>query len=91
MMLSQRRPLTGIRELYHLLSGDYEMAGIFQEDRVYLASVTASTMAQLVANVLNKRVVIAFQNYPQWWAPLVSIENFASLQEVRWITLGGVG
>jgi hypothetical protein len=85
------RPLSGIRELYTLLSGDYELTGIYQADRVYLANVTSSTMAQLVANVLNKRVMIAFQEYPQWWRPIVTIENFTSLQQIRWITLGGVG
>jgi hypothetical protein len=85
------QPLTGVRELYHLLSGDYEMSGVFQRDRVYLANVTSSTMAQMVANVLNKRVMIEFTQYPQWWTPIVTIEDFASLQQIRWITLGGVG
>jgi hypothetical protein len=85
------RPLTGIREAYHLLSGDFAMTGLFQPDNVYLAAVTASTMAGLVANALNKRVVNAFMEYPQWWAPAVTIEDFSTLQDVRWITLGGVG
>jgi len=85
------QPLTGLRELYHILSGDYEMSGVFQRDRVYLANVTASTMAQMVANVLNKRVMIEFAQYPQWWTPIVTMEDFNSLQQIRWITLGGVG
>lgn len=85
------RPLTGIRELYHLLSGDYQMTGIYQPENVYLANVTSSTMAQLVANVLNKRVMIAFQSYPRWWEAIATQEDFNSLQQVRWITLGGVG
>jgi hypothetical protein len=85
------QPLTGLRELYHILSGDYEMTGVFQKDRVYLANVTATTMASMVANVLNKRVMIEFAQYPQWWAPIVTIEDFQSLQQVRWITLGGIG
>jgi len=84
------QPLTGIRELYTLMSGDFEMNGVFQEDRVYLANVTASTMAQITANVLNKRIVNLFQEYPKWWEPFVSIEDFATLQDIRWITLGGV-
>ena len=84
-------PLTGVRELYHLLSGDYEMTGLFREDRVYLANVNSSTMAGMVANALNKRVVNIFAQYPQWWTPFVTIEDFASLQQVKWITLGGVG
>ena len=85
------RPLSGIRELYTLLSGDYEMTGVFDSERIYLANVTASTMAQMVANVLNKRVMITFAEYPQWWRPIVTIENFTSLQQIRWITLGGIG
>lgn len=85
------RPLTGIRELYHLLSGDYEMTGLFQGDRVYLANVTASTMAGLCANALNKVVVNEFMQYPQWWARGVTIVDFPTLQDARWTTLGGVG
>jgi hypothetical protein len=85
------RPLGGIRELYNLLSGDFEMTGHFQEDRVYLANVTASTMAQMVANVLNKRVINTFAQFPQWWTPFVTPQDFNSLQQIRWITLGGVG
>jgi hypothetical protein len=85
------QPLSGIREAYHLLSGDYEMNGVFQPDRLTLANVTSSTMAALVANALNKRLAIEFQEYPQWWLPIVTMEDFDSLQDVRWITLGGVG
>jgi hypothetical protein len=85
------RPLTGIRELYMLLSGDYELTGRFHPDRVYLANVTTSTMAGLVANALNKIVINMFQSYNQWWAPATTIRDFNSLQDVRWITLGGVG
>jgi len=85
------RPLTGIRELYMLLSGDYELTGRWNPDRVYLANVTTSTMANIVADSLNKRVVNMFQSYDQWWNPGVTIQDFASLQDVKWITLGGVG
>lgn len=96
LMLGQRpahgiQPLTGVRELYHLLSGDYEMTGLFQAERVQFANVNSSTMANLVANVLNKVIVQEFQAYPRWWEPVVNEMDFASLQDVRWITLGGVG
>ena len=96
-MLSGVRPpdnvhtLSGIRELYMLLSGDTSMTGVFNPEAVYLANVTSSTMAGLVANALNKRVVNMFMQYPQWWGPAVTEEDFANLQDVRWITLGGVG
>lgn len=85
------RPLSGIRELYTLLSGDFEMTGMFRSDNVYLATVTSSTMANLVANVLNKLVMNQYQMYERWWEPAVSERDFNSLQQVRWITLGGVG
>ena len=85
------QPLSGIREAYHMLSGDYEMSGLYHPERVMFANTNSSTMAALVANALNKRLVSEFQQYPQWWAPFVSVEDFNTLQDVRWITLGGVG
>jgi len=84
-------PLTGIREAYHLLSGDYEMHGLFQPDRISLANVTSSTMAGLVANALNKVLINMFATYPKWWTPAVTVMDFTTLQDARWITLGGVG
>jgi len=84
-------PLTGIREAYVLLSGDYEMTGMFHADRVSLAAVSAATMPNLVANVLNKVVVNRFNLYPRWWESAVTEQDFGSLQQIRWITLGGVG
>jgi hypothetical protein len=85
------RPLSGIREAYVLLSGDYEMVGMFRGDRVGLANVNCTTMASIVANVLNKMVVNEFIKYPRWWEPICRQEDFTSLQQVQWITLGGVG
>lgn len=85
------RPLSGIREAYILLSGDYEMRGMFNPDNVGLANVNSTTMAGVVANVLNKVVVNMFQQYPTWWTPIVFEEDFATLQTIKWITLGGVG
>ena len=85
------RPLSGIREAYVALSGDYEMTGLFHSERVTLANVTSTTMANIVANVLNKRVVHEFQQYPRWWEPIAWRENFTSLQNISWISLGGVG
>jgi hypothetical protein len=84
-------PLNGLRELYHLLSGDFDLTGVYHPDRVYLANVTSSTMAGMVANALNKLVVNEFQQYPHWWDPIVTVQDFNSLQQVKWITLGGVG
>lgn len=85
------RPLTGVRELYHLLSGDYAMTGLFQAEHVQLANVTTSTMAGMVANSLNKVVINLWQTYPKFWEPAVTVRDFSSMQTARWITLGGIG
>ena len=79
------------RELYTLLTGDYEFTGLFQPQRVEFANVTSATMAGLVADALNKRVINQFQVYDRFWEPLVHVEDFTTLQSVKWITLGGVG
>jgi len=84
-------PLTGVRELYHLLSGDYDMHGVFHGDRVQFAAVTSATMANMTANVMNKAVVNAFMQCPRWWERSTSEQDFTTLQQVKWITLGGVG
>jgi hypothetical protein len=84
-------PLSGIRELYTLLSGDWSMTGRFHPDRVYLAAVTVTTMANLCANALNKVVVNAFSQYPKWWKNTATEVDFASLHDARWISLGDVG
>jgi len=84
-------PLSGVREMYHLLSGDYDMHGIFHADRIQLANVTCATMANITANVLNKVVINQFRNYPHWWERITSEQDFSNLQQVKWITLGGVG
>jgi hypothetical protein len=85
------RPISGIRELYLHLSGDYEMAGLFHPERVQFANVNSSTMANMTADALNKIVANAFQQYPHWWEKIIIAEDFASLQSVKWVTLGGVG
>jgi hypothetical protein len=84
-------PLSGVRELYTLLSGDWEMVGRFNPDRVYLAAVTSATMANICANALNKVVVNVFSQYPKWWGNTPTEVDFSSLHDAKWISLGDVG
>lgn len=81
--------LTGVRELYDLLTGDWERHGVFRGDRVQLANATTMTMASVVANVLNKALLRAYEARPQWWRPIAYEEDFATMNQVKWITLGG--
>lgn len=96
LILGQRpgkgvRPLSGVRELYLLLSGDYEMHGVFHGDRIQFASVNSSTMAEITANVLNKAVINSFGAFERWWDGALTEMDFATLQDVEWISLGGIG
>lgn len=83
--------LTGIRELYLMLTGDHEMYGRFNPDRITLtAEVTTSTMTSVVKNALNKVLLKSYNMRPQWWAPIAYEEDFNTLNSVTWITLGGI-
>ncbi len=81
--------LSGLRELYDLATGDYERRGMFRAERVTLANATTSTMAQVVANALNKALLQAYEARPAWWQPLASEEDFPTMNAARWVTLGG--
>lgn len=84
------RRLAGLRELYTLLSGDYEMTGRFMPDAV-LTNITTSTMPDLMAEWMNQRVVSLWSNYDKWFEQLCRIENFTSLRDPHWIRVGGLG
>jgi hypothetical protein len=81
--------VSGIRELYLMLSGDYDFRGEFNRERVGLANVTTSTMTSLVKNAFNKVILDYFNNVDRWWKAIVSQEMFGSMQDVTLITLGG--
>jgi hypothetical protein len=83
--------LSGIREFYHLTTGDYEMTGQFRPERVSLANVTVATMSSIVKNALNKVLLHAFEMRAFWWRPIVWEEDFHTLNDVTWITAGGFG
>lgn len=83
--------LSGIRELYDRLTGDWERTGLFRGERVTLANATTTTMAQVTANVLNKALLQAYEQREHWWRPIAYEEDFTSLNDVRWLTLGGFG
>lgn len=83
--------LSGIRELYLLTTGDSEMTGRFQAERVGLANLTTTTMTSIVKNALNKALLAAFEMRPFWWKSIVWEEDFATLNDVTWITAGGLG
>jgi len=82
--------LSGIRELYLMLSGDQEMVGMFRPERVRFANVTVSTVTSVVKNSLSKVLLKSYEMVPQWWKPIAYEEDFTTMHTVTWITLGGI-
>jgi hypothetical protein len=93
--------LSGIRELYLLLTGDREFRGKIDLDLVPQqlaysntgANADTTTMAELTRNVMNKVLIAQLDLLTEynWWRQIARIDNFASLQQVSWVRHGGIG
>ena len=85
--------LSGIRELYLMLTGDYDLHGGFDAERVQFATTTDFT--GLVKNALNKIVVNTWEQLGiagyDWWNRIARVEHFNSLQSITGTLVGTVG
>jgi hypothetical protein len=85
--------LSGIRELYLMLTGDQDMHGGYHPERVQLA--TTADFAGLVKNALNKIVVAKWGELGRagytWWEKIATVEHFSSLNTITGTLVGTVG
>ena len=85
--------LSGIRELYHMLTGDFDYHGGFYADRVQLA--TTADFSGLVKNAMNKIIVERWAALGRagydWWKKIVVVEHFNSLKSITGTLIGTVG
>ena len=85
--------LSGIRELYLMLTGDDDLHGGYFSDRVRLA--TTSDFSGLVKNALNKIVVNQWEAFGRagydWWQPISVVEHFNTLNTITGTLVGTVG
>jgi hypothetical protein len=85
--------LTGIRELYLMLTGDDDLHGGYHPSRVRLA--TTADFAGLVKNALNKIVANQWDELGRagydWWQRITLQEHFTSLQDITGTLVGTVG
>jgi len=85
--------LSGIRELYLLATGDYDLHGGYYPDRAQLA--TTADFTGLVKNALNKVVARQWESMGRagydWWKAIVKVEHFESLNTITGILTGTVG
>lgn len=87
--------LRSFRDFYTLTTGDAEMRGGFMAERVQLANATTTTMAELVRNVMNKAIAYRWETLGKagylWWETICHHEDFETLQQVGWVSVGGFG
>ena len=92
MHATQVERLSGLRELYTMLTGDDNLVGGYHPRHVRLE--TTVTLPALVKNALNKMVVARWDELGRagyrWWEPLVTVEHFNSLQEISGVLVGEV-
>lgn len=85
--------LSGIRELYMMLTGDVDLHGGYDPQRVQLA--TTADMTGLVKNAMNKVVAETWSELGRagydWWQRVARTEHFNSLQQITGILVGTVG
>jgi hypothetical protein len=83
--------LSGIRELYLMMTGDHDFYGNFYPERVQLSNITTASMTSVVKNVLNKVLLKAYNVRLRWWAPIAYEEDFGSLNQITWMKTGSIG
>jgi len=85
--------LTGIRELYLMLTGDDDLHGGYYADRARLA--TTADFSGLVKNALNKIVVNQWEAFGRagydWWTKISVVEHFNTLNGITGTLVGTVG
>ena len=84
--------LSGIRELYTLMTGDTGFNGGYHHERAQFAST--SNLPGLLKNAMNKLIIDQWQELGRsgyrWWEPVVQVEHFNSLQEITGVLVGEV-
>ncbi|MGA2505601.1 MAG: hypothetical protein ABSG01_16085, partial [Anaerolineales bacterium] len=85
--------LSGIREAYLMLTGDYDLHGGFNPLRAALA--TTADFTGLVKNALNKIIVASFETMGvagyDWWKQIVKVEHFNNLNTITGTLVGTIG
>ena len=88
----QTARLSGIRELYTLMTGDTGFAGGYHSERAGFS--TSANLPALLKNAMNKLILNQWEELGRsgyrWWEPVVQVEHFNSLQEITGVLVGEV-
>ena len=86
--------LSGIREMYHIGTGDIGFRGGADPERIRVQFATASDLANLLADITNKKVIAHVDVLNKagygWWQKIVNIEQTNSMQDMKGILVGQV-
>ena len=89
----QMARLSGIRELYMMLTGDHDLHGGFFTAQAQLG--TTSDSSGLVKNVMKKMVLDQWEKLDKagydWWTRVAQVEHFNTLNSITGIPVGKVG
>jgi hypothetical protein len=84
--------LSGIREFYTRMTGDYDFNGGYDRERAQFAA--SSDLPGLLKNAMNKLILARWEELGRsgyrWWEPIVQVEHFNSLQEITGVLVGEV-
>lgn len=85
--------LSGVRELYMMLTGDFDLHGGYYPNRARLA--TTADFTGLVKNAMNKVVANRWEELGRagydWWSRVAVVEHFDRLQQITGTLIGTVG
>ncbi len=88
----QTARLSGIREFYTRMTGDYDFNGGYDRERAQFAAT--SDLPGLLKNAMNKLILARWEELGRsgyrWWEPIVQVEHFNSLQEITGVLVGEV-
>ena len=86
-------PLSGIRELYMLTTGDFDLHGGYYPSQAQLANT--ADFPGMVKNALNKIVINTWDILGKagytWWDKITAKQHFNRLQQITGILVGTVG
>ena len=86
--------LSGVRELYHGLTGDLDFHGGYDASRARFQATTA-TFPGLVKNAMNKALIDRWAQLGRagydWWTKAATVEHFNTLNDVTWLIFGTIG
>ncbi len=86
--------LRSFADLYVALTGDVHFRGVFDAGRAQFSGATTTTLPNLAVDAMNRVIVQQFQalDHYRWYERITSVEpNDGSLQDMKWLTLGGIG